>query len=93
MNAKGKKRLGYILLATLILAFVAGIAAADNGSIVIAPAADAKTLNPLKASDSYSLYSVYLMFDPLFTIGKDLKPVPVLVSKYETPDTASVAWN
>ncbi len=68
--------------------FVCGVgaASADNGSIVIAPASDAKTLNPLKASDSYSLYSVYLMYDPMFTIGKDLKPVPVLVKKYETPD-------
>lgn len=74
------------LLALMVLPCAAGLASADNGSIVVAPAADAKTLNPLKASDSYSLYSVYLLYDPLFTIGQDLKPTPVLVTKVENPD-------
>lgn len=93
MSTKGKKWWGFILLVSLAIASAAGIAFADNGSIVIAPAADAKTLNPLKASDSYSLYSVYLMYDPLFTIGKDLKPVPVLVSKYENPDDRTYVFH
>lgn len=36
----------------------ASFASADNGSIIYSPAADAKTLNPLKAGGSYSLYSI-----------------------------------
>ncbi|MCE5244602.1 MAG: ABC transporter substrate-binding protein, partial [Desulfobacteraceae bacterium] len=83
---KGKKWFGSILLALVLLSGIPGWALADNGSIVIAPAADAKTLNPLKASDSYSLYTVYLIYDPLFTIDQDLRPKPVLVTKVENPD-------
>jgi peptide/nickel transport system substrate-binding protein len=86
MISGSKKLLSVSFLVMLILAFVAGVALADNSSITVATAADAKTLNPLKASDSYSLYSVYLMYDPMFTIGKDLKPIPVLVTKYEMPN-------
>ncbi|HCL79917.1 MAG TPA: hypothetical protein DIC53_08120, partial [Synergistaceae bacterium] len=81
-----KKSLSIVCLVVCLLSASVGVALADNGSIVIAPAADAKTLNPLKASDSYSLYSVYLMYDPLFTIGQNLEPVPVLALSYETPD-------
>ncbi len=80
-------------LALAVLSCTAGFAVADNGSIVIAPAADAKTLNPLKASDSYSLYSVYLIYDPLFTIGSDLKPIPVLVTAYENPDDKTYVFH
>ena len=80
------KRIIQAIVALLLAVGVSGTAYADNGSITIAPAADAKTINPLKASDSYSLYSVYLMYDPMFTIGNDLKPVPVLVEKYENQD-------
>jgi peptide/nickel transport system substrate-binding protein len=83
---RGNKWSSSILVALAVLTCVVGVAEADNGSIVIAPAADAKTLNPLKASDSYSLYSVYLMYDPMFTIDTNLKPIPVLVTEYKTPD-------
>ena len=60
--------------------------ASSTDSIVIAPAADAKTLNPLKAGDSYSLYPIYLIYDPLFETAKDMSSKPVLVTKTETPD-------
>ena len=74
----------FITTAILMIVFTSGIATAANENIIFAPAADAKTLNPLKASDSYSLYSVYLIYDPMFTIDKDLNPIPVLVTDYET---------
>lgn len=82
---KKKSILGAILLTCSLM--LSGTAAlASSGSITVAPAADAKTLNPLKAADSYSLYSVYLMYDPLFKVDVNLKPAPVLVTSYETPD-------
>ncbi len=90
---KGKTWFIAFFLAFMILICAAGSATADNGSIVVAPAADAKTLNPLKASDSYSLYSVYLLYDPMFTISSDLKPIPVLVTGYENPDDKTYVFH
>lgn len=83
---KCKKQLAALFLAAALCLVMCGAALADNESIVIAPAADAKTLNPLKAGDSYSLYSIYLIYDPLFETAQDMSSTPVLVTKTETPD-------
>lgn len=83
---KFKKLSALFLLVFALCLGLASFAAANNGSIVIAPAADAKTLNPLKAGDSYSLYPIYLIYDPLFETAQDMSSTPVLVTKYEMPD-------
>lgn len=76
------------LMAAVLLAAVLAVPAiaAEKDTIVIAPAADVITLNPLKAADSYSNYAIYLLYDPPFINGPDLKPEGQLVTKVERPD-------
>ena len=78
---------------TMLLAMAAFFAAslgtalaAEKDTLVMAPAADVITLNPLKAADSYSNYAMYLLYDPPFINGPDLKPDGQLVTKVEMQD-------
>lgn len=83
-----KLRSSIVLMLLFMFCFalpLSGAFAADD-EVVVATAADAKTLNPLKAGDTYSLYSIYLMYDPLFETTKTMTSKPVLVTKVATPD-------
>lgn len=64
-----------------------------TGSIVIGSAADVTNLNPLKGTDSYSYYVLNLIYDPLFQVGPDLKPVGQLVELTETPDDTTYIFH
>lgn len=80
-----KLSLVFALFALFTFAASNGLAAAKD-TLIVAPAADVITLNPLKAADSYSNYAIYLLYDPPFINGPDLKPQGQLVTKVETPD-------
>ena len=77
----------FLLAITLVFSYSEAIAATPSSdTLVIAPAADVITLNPLKAADSYSNYAIYLLYDSPFIIGPDLKPHGILVTKVDMPD-------
>ncbi|GHV42151.1 ABC transporter substrate-binding protein [Synergistales bacterium] len=76
----------FSLAALTVVLFIGSAQAAQPDTLVIAPAADVITLNPLKAADSYSNYAIHLLYDPPFINGADLKPQGQLVTKVEMED-------
>ena len=83
-----RKSFWRILLASVFILALAGICAADGTDhFYMGLGADAKNLDPHKATDTMSFTVLKHIHEPLFTVdGKTRELVPVLAEKYEIID-------
>lgn len=93
MRMRGKlKETAVILVALgLLLGFAgAGQAARSGGTIIEAIATEPTNLNTLKAARRPEFTILHMMFEPLFTVNKQLEIEPLLVDSYKVSDDGLV---